>query len=68
VEETQDEEKIARVVTEHLDARFPSMAREQVEAVAHRRVHDRYVHARIKNFVGIIAERDARAELARLGS
>lgn len=64
----QDEAKIARVVTAHLDARFPSVGTEQIEAIAERRVHERFAHARIKNFVGILAERDARAELLRLAS
>ena len=63
-----DEASIVRVAVTHLDTRFPSLSTSQIESVVRPRVHDRLEHSRVKNFVGILAERDARTELERAAS
>jgi len=63
-----DESTIVRVAVANLDARFPSVESGRIESVVRRRVHDRFEHSRVKNFIGILAERDAYAELQRLAS
>ena len=57
-----------RVAVANLDARIPSLEQSQIESVVRRRVEELFAHARVKNFVGILAERDARDELVQLAS
>jgi hypothetical protein len=61
-----DEATAVRVAVAHLDARFPSLDRAEIESVVRPRVRDRFEHSRIKSFIGILAERDARTELERI--
>ena len=60
-----DEESMVRVAVADLDERFSSVDRLRIESTVRRTVHDWIVRARIKTYVGIIAERHARAEIAR---
>jgi hypothetical protein len=57
---------MVRVAVEHLADRFESIDRSRIESTVRRVVRDWFARARIKIFVGIIAERRARAELERL--
>jgi hypothetical protein len=61
-----DEERMVRVAVADLDDRFTSVDRSRIESTVRRVVHDWFVQARVKNFVGIIAERHARAEIEML--
>ena len=58
-----DEATIVRVAVAHLDAWLPSRPTSEIESVVRRRVRDRFARSRVKNFIGILAERDAREEL-----
>jgi hypothetical protein len=60
-----DEATIVRVAAAHLDPQFPSVDTRKVESVVRGHVRNRLQQARIRNFVGILAERDARADLQR---
>jgi len=61
-----DEESMVRGAVADLDHRFASLDRSRIEATVRRLVHDWFISARIKTFVGIIAERYARSELEPL--
>jgi hypothetical protein len=63
-----DEETIVKFAVADLDARFASIDRPRIEAIVRRLVRLWLARARVKTFVGIIAERHARAELQRLGA
>lgn len=54
-----------RVAVEDLDNRFESIERSRIEATVRRLVREWFGRSRVKQFVGIIAERHARAELQR---
>lgn len=58
-----DEETIVKVAIADLGERLPSVARSRIEATVRRIVHWWLERARIRTFVGIIATREARAEL-----
>ena len=62
-----DEETMVKVAVADLDDRFRSIDRPRIEATVRRFVRDLLARARVKTFVGIIAERAARAELKKLG-
>ena len=66
--QTSDEEAMVRVAVADLDDRFASIDRSRIDSTVRRLVHDWFVRARVKTFVGIIAERHARAELEQVGS
>ncbi len=51
------------VATGNLRRRFPTIEPARIETVVQQRVREWCARARIKHFVGIIAERDARNEL-----
>ncbi|MET0162199.1 MAG: hypothetical protein ABW204_06055 [Microbacteriaceae bacterium] len=59
-----DERKVTEQVAAHLYDRFPQVDHERVDAVAAERVHA-FADARIKDYVGPLAEHQARAELSR---
>jgi hypothetical protein len=61
-----DEESMVRVAVADLDDRFVSVERSRIEGTVRRLVHEWFERARVKNFVGIIAERHARAELQQV--
>jgi hypothetical protein len=61
-----DEESLVRVAVENLADRFDSIERSRIESTVRRVVRDWLTRARVKVFVGIIAERGARAELQQL--
>ena len=52
-----------RVAVADLDDRFTSIDPSRIETTVRRLVRDLFAHARVKIFVGIIAERHARTEL-----
>lgn len=61
-----DEETMIRVEVADLDNRFPSIDRSHIEVTVRRLVGEWFAQARVKTFVGIIAERHARAELQQV--
>ena len=58
-----DEEAVIKVAVADLDARFASIDRSRIEGTVRRIVHEWFERSRVKNFVGVIAERHARTEL-----
>jgi len=62
-----DEETMVKVAVADLDDRFRSIDRPRIEATVRRFVRDLLYRARVKTFVGILAERRARAELKKIG-
>ena len=62
-----DEESIVRVAIADLGRRFASVDPSRIETTVRRRVGELFAGARVKTYVGIIAERHARDELQRLG-
>jgi hypothetical protein len=61
-----NEESMIRIAVSDLDDRFASLDHSRIEAVARRLVGEWFARARVKTFVGIIAERHARAELQQV--
>jgi len=61
-----DEETLVKVAVADLDEQFESIDRPRIEATVRRLVRELLARARVKNFVGIIAERRARAELRKI--
>ncbi len=61
-----DEESMIRAAVADLDGRYASIDRSRIEAVARRLVREWFARARVKTFVGVIAERHARAELQQI--
>lgn len=61
-----DEEALTCVLVADLADRFPSIARARIEEIVRPIVAEWFAHARVKSFVGIIAERRARNELRRV--
>ena len=59
-----DEETMVKVAVADLDDRFESIDKDRIESTVRRLVREWLGRSRIKTFVGIIAERHARAELA----
>ena len=64
--EGPDEETMVKVAVDDLDDRFESIDRPRIEATVRRLVREWLARARVKTFVGIIAERAARAELKKI--
>lgn len=60
------EEAMVKVAAAHLGERFPAIGTPRIEAAVRRSVGECYTRARVKNFVGIIAERSTRAELLQV--
>jgi hypothetical protein len=58
-----DEETMVKVAVADLDDRFESIDRSKIETTVRRLVRDLLAKSRVKIFVGIFAERRARAEL-----
>jgi hypothetical protein len=61
-----DEETMVKVAVADLDDRFESIDRSKIETTVRRLVHELFTRSRVKSFVGILAERRARAELRRI--
>ena len=59
-----DEETMVRTAVADLERQFASVDRSRIEASVRKFVSELFGHARVKNFIGLIAERHARAELA----
>ena len=57
------EETMVEVAVAHLDARFPTVDRDEIDLTVRRVVRASFERARVTTFVGILAERQARAEL-----
>jgi hypothetical protein len=60
-----DEQTMVRLAVDQLSARFPSIERGEIETTVARLVSEWCRRARVKPFVGIIAQRQAREELER---
>jgi hypothetical protein len=60
-----DEEKMVDFAVAELGTRFPAVARDEIESTVRRHVEAWWTRARIKTYIGVIAGREARAELAR---
>ena len=60
-----DEESIVSVAVTNLQGRFGSIQRLTIELVVRRVVREVLATAKVTSFIGIIAERAARAELQR---
>jgi len=58
---------MVRVAVADLGRRFATVDRSRIEMTVRRRVGELFARARVKIYVGIIAERHARDELQRLG-
>ena len=58
-----DEETMLRAAVADLEIRFRSIDHSRIESTARRLVREWFERARVKTFVGIIAERHARTEL-----
>ena len=63
-----DEESMIRVAVADLATRFGSIDGARIEVTVRRHVRELYARARVKAFVGVIAERHARAELLDLSA
>jgi hypothetical protein len=61
-----DEETMVNVAVTDLDGRFESIDRSKIEATVRPLVRELFTRARVKTFVGIIAERRAKAALKQL--
>jgi hypothetical protein len=61
--QARDEEAMIRVAVADLDDQFASIDRSRIEVTVRRLVREWFGRARVKIFVGIIAERHARTEL-----
>ena len=61
--QARDEEAMVRVAVADLDGRFPSLDATRIEVTVRRHVREWFGRARVKAFVGIVAERHARQEL-----
>jgi hypothetical protein len=61
-----DEDSIVNRATDELRDQFADLDGRHVEETVRRVVHDSYVNARVKNYVGVIAQRRARDELQQL--
>jgi hypothetical protein len=59
-----DEDVMVDVAIADLHDRFPSIEDARIEATVRRLVHEWRARARVTTFIGIIASREARAELA----
>jgi hypothetical protein len=62
-----DEETMVRVAVADLENRLEAVEPARIEATVRRNVHALFTRARVKSFVGIIAERHAQAELEKVG-
>ena len=60
-----DEESMVTTAVTNLERRFGSIDSQTIEAVVRRIVHQQLATAKVTLFVGVIAERGARAELQR---
>jgi hypothetical protein len=59
----QDEDSTVRVATERLNDDFDQVSRAEIEATVRRRFRVLSARSRVHSFLGIFAERHARAEL-----
>jgi hypothetical protein len=65
----QDDEAITRQATEHLVERLPTgVDISEIETAVRDQVRELRSRAKVQNFVGIIAERNARRVLQRRGA
>ena len=62
-----NEETMVKVAVADLKDEFAAVDKSRIEATVRRLVHSWFTRARVKSFVGIIAERHARAELEQVG-
>jgi hypothetical protein len=60
---TADEASMVRAAVSNLEERFATIDHDRIASTVQRRVQERCANARVTTFVGIIAEREARAEL-----
>jgi hypothetical protein len=60
-----DEDAMIRAAVADLDDQFDAIDKPVIDAVVRRHMNKRFTHSRIKTYVGIFAERDARSELQK---
>jgi hypothetical protein len=60
-----DENAMVRVAVADLEHQFDDVDAARIEQTVRKHLDKRFAHARVKTYVGIFAERDARAELRR---
>ena len=60
-----DEDAMIKAAVAVLDGQFDAVDTPVIDAVVRRHMDKRLSHSRIKTYVGIFAERDARAELRK---
>jgi hypothetical protein len=60
-----NEETLVQNATDSLNSMDPTADRGRVERRVREIVHDLCAHSRVKNFIGVIAERRARDELRK---
>lgn len=58
-----NEASMVRTAVSNLEERFATIDHDRIASTVERRVQERCANARITTFIGIIAEREARAEL-----
>ena len=65
--QSPNEETMVKVAVADLEDQFATVDPSRIEATVRRLVHSWFTRSRVKSFVGIIAERHARAELEQFG-
>jgi len=60
----QDEDTTVRIATDRLKEDFDEVPRAQIESTVRRRLRELCARSHVRTFVGVIAERQARTELA----
>ena len=60
-----DEAGMIKAAVAELDSQFDDIDTPVIDAVVRRHLDRRFTNSRIKTYVGIFAERDARAELRK---
>ena len=60
-----DEDAMIRAAVADLEDQFDTVDTPVIDAVVRRHMDRRFAQSRVKTYVGIFAERDARAELQR---
>jgi hypothetical protein len=63
-----DEDAMIRAAVAELEDQFDDVDTPVIDAVVRRHMDRRFAESRVKTYIGIFAERDARAELKRSGA
>ena len=60
-----DEDAMIRAAVADLESQFDAVSTPVIDAVVRRHMDRRFAQSRVKTYLGIFAERDARAELQK---